>query len=74
MGKRYVQVMEKRILKLLKLKLLKLTLVLEVAIFGRSNWPFPASHLPCRCLLYRNSEKWCLYRVTRGNYAINLVP
>ena len=65
----YVQVMEKRILKLLKL-----TLVLEVATFGRSNWPFPASHLPCRCLLYRNSffnEKWCLYRVTRGNYAIN---
>ena len=35
-------------------KLLELTLVLEVAILGRSNWPFPAGHLPR--LLYRNSR------------------
>ena len=47
MGKRYKQVMETRVLKLLKLML-----VLEVAIFGHSNWPFPADHLPGRSLLY----------------------
>ena len=44
-------------------RVLKLRLVLEVAIFGRSNWSFPAGHLPFYTIALVLYVRHCFQRI-----------